>query len=332
MRNMNYKSASDLNTCIWNNMHKVPRDVDIVVGIPRSGMVPASLLALYLNKPLADLDGFLKGHVLSYGKRYGQTRRLTAGSYFKREKQKIILVDDSVSTGRSLTEAKEKIAKANISAEFLFLVVYADPSVFNKADIVLEINKKPRAFQWNMFHHRSINEAVLSFEGVLCKDSEEKDFKNIKESTNLHQRLLPFIVPSTEIGCLVSGLPKETKPNIESWLKYYGVRYRELLMLSPGEIQDSVQRARVKADIIKERMLEFYIEDRGNEAQSIAAASGKKIFSLEAQRFIYPYSPYQRGKIKSKEGIETFLTAIKNKTKKSRFGSFYRKVKRIVRS
>ena len=58
---MNYRSVNDLNHCIVANLHRLPRDIDLVVGIPRSGVLAASLIALHLNLPLVDLDGFIEG-------------------------------------------------------------------------------------------------------------------------------------------------------------------------------------------------------------------------------------------------------------------------------
>ena len=38
------------------------KNVDLVVGIPRSGMLPANLIAMYLNKPFTDINSFLEIH------------------------------------------------------------------------------------------------------------------------------------------------------------------------------------------------------------------------------------------------------------------------------
>jgi len=52
---MNYRNISDLNKIILKKLSIIPRDIDLIVGVPRSGMMPANLLALYLNKPYTDL-------------------------------------------------------------------------------------------------------------------------------------------------------------------------------------------------------------------------------------------------------------------------------------
>lgn len=53
---MNYRNIDDLNHCILQHLSILPRDFDLIVGVPRSGMFPANLLALYLNLPVTDID------------------------------------------------------------------------------------------------------------------------------------------------------------------------------------------------------------------------------------------------------------------------------------
>ena len=65
---MNYRTIEDMNQVILKRLHILPRDFDLIVGIPRSGMFPANLIALYLNKPIADLNSFKNGHIYKTSK------------------------------------------------------------------------------------------------------------------------------------------------------------------------------------------------------------------------------------------------------------------------
>ena len=38
---MHYRSISDMNDAIVRNLHRLPRDIDLVVGVPRSGILAA---------------------------------------------------------------------------------------------------------------------------------------------------------------------------------------------------------------------------------------------------------------------------------------------------
>ena len=66
---MQYRTFSDLSTLIRRNIHRVPHDIDIIVGIPRSGMIPAYMIALYLNKRVTDIDSFIVGKIVEAGER-----------------------------------------------------------------------------------------------------------------------------------------------------------------------------------------------------------------------------------------------------------------------
>ena len=60
---MNFITVAELNSDIVENLHNIPRNIDIIVGIPRSGMLVATLISLYMNKPLSDFDSFVQGRI-----------------------------------------------------------------------------------------------------------------------------------------------------------------------------------------------------------------------------------------------------------------------------
>ena len=98
---MNYRNIKDLNNVILQNLSIIPRDIDLIIGIPRSGMLPANLLSLYLNKPYTDLQSFLNGHIYIAGAR---------SQFFDiSEFKNILVVDDSVASGSAIKECKETL-------------------------------------------------------------------------------------------------------------------------------------------------------------------------------------------------------------------------------
>jgi orotate phosphoribosyltransferase len=163
---VNYRSIEDLNRTIQTSVGLLPRDIELVVGIPRSGLLAATLISLALNLPLADLDGFIAGRVLSAG----STRRralfdLSVGSF-----KRVLVVDDSLLSGTSMREAREKIAAAGQSDRCVFCAVYGPEEQNDAADIVLENVPRPRIFQWNIMNHRVLERCCFDIDGVLCSD------------------------------------------------------------------------------------------------------------------------------------------------------------------
>ena len=110
---MQYRTFSDLSTLIRRNIHRVPHDIDIVVGIPRSGMIPAYMIALYLNKRVTDIDSFILGKIVEAGERAKYIRQTTI--------KKVLIVDDSVYSGCAMNKAKEKLLPILSLYEFVFM-------------------------------------------------------------------------------------------------------------------------------------------------------------------------------------------------------------------
>ena len=92
---MNFRSVSDLRDVITNNLNLIPDDVELVVGIPRSGMLPAMLIALALNIQVTDLQGLKEGRVFQSGR----TRRRGALNTPFDDIKHVLIVDDSVNSG-----------------------------------------------------------------------------------------------------------------------------------------------------------------------------------------------------------------------------------------
>ena len=90
---MDYRSVGDLNGILAKSVHKVPEDVDLIVGVPRSGMLAGTLLALHTNRQLTDVDGYLNGRLMANGlQRKSIGRKVTAMS----EVRRALVIDDSL--------------------------------------------------------------------------------------------------------------------------------------------------------------------------------------------------------------------------------------------
>lgn len=99
---MNYRSFNELNEAVRKWVSTFPEDLDLIVGLPRSGLLVANLIALYLNKDLTDLEGFLEGRVLSTGP------RCRKDPFVMDKVKKVLIVDDSVSSGAQLEKVRKK--------------------------------------------------------------------------------------------------------------------------------------------------------------------------------------------------------------------------------
>lgn len=70
---LSYKSYGDLIFDIKRNIVKIPSDIDLIVGVPRSGMVPAYMIGLALSKQYVLCRNLLRGCGVNMGKRVKYT-------------------------------------------------------------------------------------------------------------------------------------------------------------------------------------------------------------------------------------------------------------------
>ena len=163
---MYYRNISDLNQIILKRLSIIPRDFDLIVGIPRSGMLPANLLALYLNKPYTDIHSFLNGHIYKAGAR---------SQFFDiKDFKKILVVDDSIASGSAMEKCKESLKDLSANFSISYCAIYVIPGKEKLVDYYFEIVPLPRYFQWNILNHTTLEKACFDIDGVLCVDPTEE--------------------------------------------------------------------------------------------------------------------------------------------------------------
>ena len=279
---MNYRSISDLNDTILRNLHLIPRNIDLVVGVPRSGMLPANLLALYLNLPYTDINSFINGFVYKAGAR----RQFFDSSTSKN----ILVVDDSIASGSALTECKQNLAHLASKFNFKYCVVYATPDKVKAVDIALETVATPRYFQWNIFNHSTLDKACFDIDGVLCVDpnSTQND-----DGPNYKSFLLnadPLYIPGSKIGTLVTSRLEKYRNETEKWLKKQGINYDKLVMLDLPDMK-ARQKANChgshKAKEYTNNKYNLFVESDLRQAIEINKITKKPVFCTENFKMIY---------------------------------------------
>ena len=131
---MEFRSINDLNKLIQKNLYKF-QNIDLIVGVPRSGMLPANLLALYLNRPLTDIDSFLEGKIYSHGYRIENTNY-----------KNVLIVDDSINSGRELSNTKLKLKDKSKTFNLIFCAIFAKSHNKNLIDIYLNLHLLMKMF------------------------------------------------------------------------------------------------------------------------------------------------------------------------------------------
>ncbi|MEG8058669.1 phosphoribosyltransferase [Sphingomonas sp. 22L2VL55-3] len=283
---MQLQTYADLQQDILYNLWKIPDGVDLIVGIPRSGMLAATLIALARNLPLTDLDGFCHGRVFQSG----STRR-RAGR--ESEYRHALIVDDSSRTGTAMIQARTQISASpvNIPATTT-CVVYGGSTLGSQIDIIMKDIDGPRIFEWNVLQHPGIlKDACLDIDGVICHDPSHVENDDGDAYSNFLANARPLHIPSHPIRALVTSRLERYRPETEDWLRRHNVKYGELIML---DLPDGLSRRRLgvhgshKAAYYSNSPATLFIESEMAQAFEIARLSGKPVLSLEGPIMCMP--------------------------------------------
>lgn len=277
---MNYKSYADLAADIADRLHKVQhKPFDLVVGLPRSGMVPAYMLASLLNVDCMDLQAFLDNGPVLHGIRR-QPRYSLARAWDARQ---VLLVDDSVYTGESMRNALRSIP-ADCPATCTPAAIYAASAQPPAVALHFQRLALPRVFQWNVFHHKVLNAAAVDIDGVLCRDPSPEENDDGPAYEQFLRCVEPRLLPSYPIHSLVTNRLERYRPQTEAWLARHGVDYRHLVMLdlpSKAERQRLNAHAAHKAEYYRRSNLSLFIESSARQAQAISESTARPVFCTE---------------------------------------------------
>ncbi len=235
---MKYISFDDLTHTIRKNIWKIPRDIDFIIGVPRSGMIAASIISSYLNVPLIDVNSFIAGLEPTGGLRL---------NYFTNAHQKtnkVLVIDDTVFGGTAMNATRQKLNNHN-DLQFIYMCVYLEGSGINAVDIYLEdvrqytdAENRIVLYEWNIFQHheRFMTTCLYDIDGVFCVDppderNEEEYLKYIADAT-------PLFVPRTKLGGIVTYRLSKNRGITEKWLSKQGIQYEELIMFKANSWQE----------------------------------------------------------------------------------------------
>lgn len=290
----------------------------------------ASLVALAINRPLADVEGFCVGRILASG----HTRRHSGLSLDAKAARKILLVDDSLDTGKSLRDAEHLIRAAYPDLEVVTLVAFAACERAQVA-IALEVVPHPRAFEWNILHHPLLARAGVDIDGVICADPTEEQNDDGSRYVDFLLNARPLHIPTTEIAALVTNRLEKYRSETEQWLASNGVRYRQLVML---DLPSKEARQKIgspgahKGQACRTLGLDFFIESDQSQAVEIARLSGKPVYCLEDRRMHLPNSlSFQTIAGRSARGIRDLTWQSKQLVKMAIGKNAYATIKRMAR-
>ena len=271
---LEYRTFGELAQCIRRNIKKVPNDIDLVVGIPRSGIIPAYMIALFKNKKCCSLDEFLAGTSSSEGLR----------KFEEKEIKKVLIVDDSCFAGVEMNRVKEKLAEKNKKYEFVYMAVYVRQESKELVDFWMEEVTCPRIWQWNYLNHSITKSSCFDLDGVLCQDPTDEENDDGPKYLEFIKNAKPLYIPQYKIYAIVTSRLEKYRRETEEWLKKHNVQYGQLIMLDLPSKEERVKQkihAKFKAEQYKKlTQTALFVESNPKQAREIALLSGKTVMCV----------------------------------------------------
>lgn len=253
---------------------RLPRDTVGVLGVPRSGMLAASIIAQELDCHLGDVYSFMNtGCTFMRPGRRMNWQRDPSGP--------VIVVDDSLYAGAAMDQAKAALrANPMLDAyyDYQFAAVYLAPGMQDRVHWYQHEVALPRLFEWNWRHSDLLTEAMCDMDGVLCEDPECND-DDAERYVDFLWHAKPLHRPHRRLGWVVTGRLERFRGGTEDWLMRHGIEYERLFM---APFETAVERraykaAKWKADVYRTSEAKLFIESDVFMAASIAQDSGRRV-------------------------------------------------------
>lgn len=265
-------TTRDLIAATYRLMARLPSDVDVIVAMARSGLMPGSLMASHLHLPLYAAS---EERITPVG---GGWRSTTFSAERRRH---VILLDDTCCTGRSMGAVLPWVRVAFPGAVVETAVIYATPETASTLNYHVEVLPNPHYLEWNFFNSGFITTSAFDVDGILCEDIPPEADDDGERYTQAIRDALPLYIPRRQPLALIvtARLAKHRGPTVE-WLERHGIAAARLHMgpwdtpaarAAPGAI------VRWKAQQYEESSLLLFVESDPRQAEPIARISGKPV-------------------------------------------------------
>lgn len=266
--------------------HRYRGQVCGVVGVPRSGMLAASIVALELNLPLVSLGQFLESRLGAYeaGWRFGL--RST-----ELPDRRVLIVDDSLLSGETMRGAMGQLASLRDWPRWVgyFAAVYGPAggmpdSLPHPVGVAREL-PSPRFFEWNVWHSAAMGRAMLDLDGVLCEDPPLLDDGGLAYSRALREAR-PLHIPTVPVRAICTARLEPYRQLTKDWLRGQGVTHGGLHMgpWSTPEHRRQCDVAAWKAAVYGASDCTLFVESDAGLAERIALLSRRAVLCPRAQR------------------------------------------------
>jgi hypothetical protein len=240
----------------------LPPGLAAVVGVARSGLVPAGIVAELLHIPLWVMDD--------------STIYKTGGGWRSPDAKPgpVLVLDDTFFTGRSLNLAKKIAEKELAGTEVLYAVVYRNPipAAGGELDFWAEDLPGVHLLEWNLFNSVHTPRTAFDIDGILCDESP-------KSAAWKYGRPPLYPVRKGPLPLVVTGRSERHRASTLAWLERWGMSCQRLEMWqgTDEERERPMAVSRFKAAHYGRSSLALFVESCPIQAREIADITMKPV-------------------------------------------------------
>lgn len=266
-------------------------EFDAICGVPRSGLIPATYIALRrnlrmvtLSELLAKPDGIIERSPL---------RDVNPAMWYKKPYgNRLLIVDDSSSTKSvTFTELRRQLA-GQTSLEITYGAVYRASNT-SQVDCFYREVTMPRMFEWNWHRHWYLRHALCDMDGVLCEDWKCRPEQNDDPEFVRHvHEAKPLYIPDGPIRTIVTSRIERYREATVAWLQRHGVKYGQLIM-HPAETPELRRAANDHAQrkaqaYTQDNLATLFVESDARQAQTIFQITQAPVLCIDTMTMFAP--------------------------------------------
>jgi hypoxanthine phosphoribosyltransferase len=269
--NYNYIPMMMISSDIFEWCKKISSDFDIVVAIPRSGMIIGSVIASYFGKPLSTPDMIIEG------KQWMSSISTTKHNINLNFYNTILVVDDSICSGQQMEHNVNLIQSYLPNKKIIKAVLYKSKESSYPIDFFYKevSSQNLNQYDFSLMHQKLAANIACDLDGILCKDYAGQNYDDFLRNA------IPHRIPTFEIDSIVTARPEEYREITEEWLKKHNVRYKKLYMLPEHNNTDIQKVLKFKTNILLKEKPDLYWESNPYLAKECHERTGIRTLCFE---------------------------------------------------
>lgn len=259
----------------------LPADIDCVVAIARSGLLPGSIVAHLRHLPMLTVSRQTGIHDPGHGGRMENRDKSRPPSH-------ILLIDDTAASGHEMSMCTPIVRERFPEARITRAVIYSKPEVVGALDTCFATYSGLHYLEWNFVNAGHGQQAAFDMDGILNRDFTYEECQDDDTYRRVMADIEPLYLPRRmPVPLIVTARPESTRDITLEWLAKWGVKVDGLVMWPGAWHPPSSEVAPWKAKHYAESQYHLFIESSEDQSKLINEITGRPVL-CPAARKLFP--------------------------------------------